>query len=98
MPYPRIGDRTCPVHTASPHGFSMSMAISAYSLISLARRAKGLMPQSGSILAMTYLGGEKVIPRSNLMGHCKSALESAVEYSAHELGRSSIRVNAISAG
>jgi enoyl-[acyl-carrier protein] reductase I len=83
---------------ASRKGFSLSMEISAYSLIALARRAKDLMPNGGSVLAMTYLGGEKVIPGYNLMGLCKAALESAVEYVASELGPSNIRVNAISAG
>src|SRR5690606_37720104 len=82
----------------SRKGFTMSMEISAYSLISLARRAKDLMPEGGSLLAMTYLGGETVIPGYNLMGICKAALESSVEYLANELGPINIRVNAISAG
>lgn len=98
MAYAPIEDIKCPVHMVSRKGFSMSMEISAFSLISLARRAKDLMPEGGSLLAMTYLGGEKVIPGYNLMGLCKAALESAVEYVAHELGPSNIRVNAISAG
>jgi enoyl-[acyl-carrier protein] reductase I len=74
------------------------MDISAYSLIALASRAKELMPAGGSILAMTYLGGEKVIPGYNLMGICKAALESTLEYLAHEFGPHKIRVNAVSAG
>jgi enoyl-[acyl-carrier protein] reductase I len=98
MAYAPIEDLKCPVHMASRKGFSLSMEISAYSLIALARRAKDLMPNGGSILAMTYLGGEKVIPGYNLMGLCKAALESATEYLASELGPSNVRVNASSAG
>ncbi len=98
MAYAPIEDLKCPVHMASRKGFSLSMEVSAYSLISLARRAKDLMPNGGSILAMTYLGGETVIPGYNLMGLCKAALESSVKYLASELGPSNIRVNAISAG
>lgn len=98
MAYAPIEDIKCPVHMVSRRGFNMSMEISAYSLISLARRAKELMPEGGNILAMTYLGGEKVIPGYNLMGVCKAALESTLEYLANELGPSNIRVNAISAG
>ena len=74
------------------------MEISAFSLISLARRARPLMPNGGSIVAMTYLGGETVIPGYNLMGLCKATLESAAKYLAAELGPSNIRVNTVSAG
>jgi enoyl-[acyl-carrier protein] reductase I len=98
MAYAPIEDLKCPVHMASRKGFSLSMEVSAYSLITLVRRAKELMPNGGSVLAMTYLGGETVIPGYNLMGLCKAALESAVKYLASELGPSNIRVNAISAG
>jgi enoyl-[acyl-carrier protein] reductase I len=96
--YAPIEDLQCPVHEASRKGFAMAMEISAFSLLALAKRAKELMPHGGSLLAMTYLGGERVIPGYNLMGLCKAALESAVEYAAHELGPQNIRVNAISAG
>lgn len=98
MAYAPIEDLKCPVHAVSRDGFKMAMEISAYSLMTLANRAKDLMPEGGSILAMTYLGGEKVIPGYNLMGVCKAALESTLEYLAHELGQSNIRVNAVSAG
>lgn len=98
MAYAPIEDLKCPVHQVSREGFATSMEISAYSLISLTNRAKELMPEGGNILAMTYLGGETVIPGYNLMGVCKAALESTLEYLAHELGQSKIRVNAISAG
>jgi len=96
--YAPLDDLKGPVYAVSRNGFKLSMDISAYSLIALAGRAKDLMPAGGSILAMTYLGGEKVIPGYNLMGICKAALESTLEYLAHELGPHKIRVNAVSAG
>jgi enoyl-[acyl-carrier protein] reductase I len=66
--------------------------------MAVCHRAKPLMTNGGSIVTLTYLGGEKVIPGYNIMGLCKSALESATEYLAHELGSQNIRVNALSAG
>ena len=88
-----------PVYNVSRDGFAFAMDVSVYSLIALANRAKPLMNEGGSILCLTYLGGEKVIPGYNLMGLCKSALESATQYLAYELGRESkVRVNALSAG
>lgn len=98
MAYAPLDDLKGPVHAVSREGFRLSMEISAYSLMTLTHRAKELMTDGGSILAMTYLGGEKVIPGYNLMGICKAALESALEYLAHELGQDNIRVNAVSAG
>ncbi len=91
-------DLTGPVHKCSRDGFKLAMDISAYSLIALCGRARELMNPGGSILCLTYLGGEKVIPGYNLMGLCKAALESATEYIASELGKDGIRVNALSAG
>ncbi len=91
-------DLTKPVYQASRDGFKLAMEISAYSLIALVGRAKEILNPGGSVLALTYLGGEKVIPGYNLMGLCKAALESCVEYLASELGPDGIRVNCISAG
>lgn len=91
-------DLTGPVYNVSRAGFQLAMDISAYSLIALAGRAREILNPGGSILCLTYLGGEKVIPGYNLMGLCKSALESATEYLASELGKDNIRVNALSAG
>jgi len=96
--YSPIDDLKGPVHAVSREGFRLSMDISAYSLLALSGRAQELMTDGGSILAMTYLGGEKVIPGYNIMGVCKAALESTLEYLAHELGQKNIRVNAVSAG
>jgi enoyl-[acyl-carrier protein] reductase I len=79
-------------------GFKLALDISAYSLVALARRAAPLMEEGGSIVALTYLGSEKVVPGYNVMGVAKAALESGIRYLAHELGKKNIRVNGISAG
>jgi enoyl-[acyl-carrier protein] reductase I len=78
--------------------FKQALDISAYSLIALARGAAPLMPNGGSIIAMTYLGSEKAVPGYNIMGVAKAALESASRYLAFEMGEKKIRVNTISAG
>jgi|SRR6185312_6982439 len=78
--------------------FKQAMDISAYSLIALARGAAPLMPDGGSILALTYLGSEKAVPGYNVMGVAKAALESSMRYLAFELGEKKIRVNTLSAG
>lgn len=82
----------------SVEGFKMAMDISCHSLIRLCRMAEPLMKRGGSILTMSYYGGEKVIGGYNLMGPVKAALEASVRYMAHELGEKDIRVNAISPG
>ncbi|WP_454598016.1 enoyl-ACP reductase FabI [Qipengyuania sp. SM2507] len=82
----------------SLENFLMTMNISAYSLVAVAKRARAMMPAGGSILTLTYYGAEKVIPHYNVMGVAKAALESSVQYLANDLGPENIRVNAISAG
>ncbi len=82
----------------SRDGFKLALDISAYSLVALAQRAVPLMEGGGSILALTYLGSEKVIPGYNVMGIAKAALESGIRYLAQNLGPKNIRVNGISAG
>ncbi len=83
----------------SREGFRIAQDISAYSLAAIARRAAPLMEgRAGSILTLTYLGGERVIPHYNVMGVAKAALDMSVRYLAHDLGPLGIRVNAISAG
>ena len=82
----------------SLENFLMTMNISAYSLVAVAKRARAMMPSGGSILTLTYYGAEKVIPDYNVMGVAKAALESSVQYLANDLGPENIRVNAISAG
>jgi enoyl-[acyl-carrier protein] reductase I len=67
-------------------------------IISVARRAAAMMPKGGSIITLSYIGAERVIPNYNVMGVAKAALESATRYLAADLGPDNIRVNAISAG
>jgi enoyl-[acyl-carrier protein] reductase I len=78
--------------------FKNTMDISVYSLVDLTRRASRLMTDGGSIVTLTYFGGEKSVPNYNVMGVAKSALDSSVRYLASDLGRDKIRINAISAG
>ena len=80
--------------------FWMALDISAYSLVACARAAEPLMEGrgGGSIVTMTYLGGERAMPQYNVMGVAKSALDSSMRYLAMDLGPKNIRVNAISAG
>lgn len=82
----------------SRQGFLEAMESSVYSFIASARAAAPYMKEGSSIVTLSYFGAEKVMPGYNLMGLCKSALESAVRYLAHDLGPKGIRVNAISAG
>lgn len=82
----------------SRDGFHLSMDVSAFSLVALAKRAEPLMPDGGSIMSLTYYAAEKVMPRYNVMAIAKSALEAMTRYLANDLGPKKIRVNAISAG
>ncbi len=79
-------------------GFRIANDISVYSLIAAARGALPLMTSGGAIVTLTYYGAEKVVPRYNVMGVAKAALEATVRYLANDLGPKAIRVNAISAG
>lgn len=79
-------------------GFRIAHDISVYSLIAVSRGALPLMTSGGSIVTLTYYGAEKVVPRYNVMGVAKAALEASVRYLANDLGPKNIRVNAISAG
>ncbi len=89
-----------PFVQTSREGFRLSLDISAYSLVALARGAMPLMERrgGGSILTLTYLGSDRVFQNYNVMGVAKAALESCVRYLAADLGPKGIRVNAISAG
>jgi enoyl-[acyl-carrier protein] reductase I len=80
--------------------FWLAVDISAYSLVATARAAEPLMERrgGGSIVTMTYLGGERAVPHYNVMGVAKATLDSSVKYLAWDLGAKEIRVNAISAG
>jgi len=80
------------------HGFATALDVSAYSLVAVSRAAMPLMSQGGSIVTLSYLGAERVVPHYNVMGVAKAALECTVRYLAYDLGPKNIRVNAISAG
>lgn len=82
----------------SREGFRIAHDVSVYSLIALARGAAPLMEDGGGILTLTYYGSTRVVPRYNVMGVAKAALECSVRYLAYDLGKKRIRVNAISAG
>jgi len=87
-----------PFSETSRESFRVAHDVSVYSLIALARGAAPLMTDGGSIITLTYYGAEKVVPKYNVMGVAKAALEAAVRYLAFDLGKKNIRVNAISAG
>lgn len=81
-------------------GFDLALGVSAYSLTRLAQKAEPLLEKrgGGSIVTLTYLGGDRVVTNYNVMGVAKAALQASVKYLAADLGPKSIRVNAISAG
>jgi enoyl-[acyl-carrier protein] reductase I len=84
--------------STSREGFRIAHDVSVYSLIAVARAAVPMMSAGGGIVTMTYYGAEKVVPRYNVMGVAKAALEATVRYLSNDLGPRGIRVNAISAG
>ncbi len=79
-------------------GFRLALEVSAYSLVPVGRAFAPLMPQGGAIVALSYIGGERVVPGYNLMGVAKAALDSAMRYLAYDLGPQGIRVNVVSPG
>ncbi|MBF0153799.1 MAG: enoyl-ACP reductase [Magnetococcales bacterium] len=85
-------------YQTTPEGFRIAMETSVYSLVSMCRHAAPLMSAGGSILTLSYLGAERVMPHYNVMGVAKAALEASVRYLAVDMGPRQIRVNAISAG
>lgn len=85
-------------YDTSLDNFLMTMNISVYSFTAVAKRARALMPNGGSLLTLTYYGSEKVVPHYNVMGVAKAALDMSVKYLAMDMGPENIRVNAISAG
>lgn len=82
----------------SRDGYHLAQDISAYSLVAVSRAARDVMTEGGSIVTMTYLGGERVVQNYNVMGVAKAALDANVKYLATDLGKDHIRVNSISAG
>lgn len=85
-------------HETAREDWRTAMDVSAYSLVSVAHRAAPLMKDGGSIVTLSYLAAERVVPHYNMMGVAKAALEASMRYLAFELGPKGIRVNAISAG
>jgi enoyl-[acyl-carrier protein] reductase I len=75
-----------------------ALDISAYSLVSIARHAEPLLAPGAGLVTLTYYAAEKVVPKYNVMGIAKSALEASVRYLAYDLGKKGVRVNAVSAG
>jgi enoyl-[acyl-carrier protein] reductase I len=84
--------------TTTREAWTQALDISAYTLLAMAQRAVNVMPDGGAMLAMSYYGGEKVVPGYNVMGIAKAALEHTARYLAFELGEKNIRVNTISGG
>lgn len=89
---------TGPFVQTTRQGFATALDVSTYSLVAVTRSAMPLMPEGGSIVTLSYLGAERVVPHYNVMGVAKAALECTVRYLAYDLGPKNIRVNAISAG
>ena len=86
-------------YSTTREGFKLALDVSAFSLVALSAAFRPLMEEKGgSIITLSYYGAEKVVPKYNVMGVAKAALEASVRYLAYDLGSSNIRVNAISAG
>jgi enoyl-[acyl-carrier protein] reductase I len=86
------------VENTTRENFLKTMDVSVFSWVACAKRAAALMSNGGSMITLTYLGSERVLPSYNVMGVAKAGLEAATRYIARDLGPSGIRVNAISAG
>jgi len=93
-----MDDIRCKATEASRKGFALAMDISVYSFLAASNIASRYMKDGGSVVGMTYFGGEKVMPGYNMMGVCKAALDASIKYAAYDLGQKNIRVNGISAG
>ncbi|MDM0106972.1 enoyl-ACP reductase FabI [Variovorax sp. J22R24] len=82
----------------SAEGFGRAMDVSCHSFVRMARLATPLMTEGGTMIAMSYLGAQKVVPNYNVMGPVKAALEATCRYLAYELGPKGIRVHPVSPG
>ena len=87
-----------PTFMTSREGFKLAMDISAYSLLAVLRSFDQMLSSPSSILTLSYIGADRIVPGYNVMGICKAALEAACRYAAYDLGPRHIRVNALSAG
>jgi enoyl-[acyl-carrier protein] reductase I len=82
----------------SREGYLLAQSISSYSLVAVAREAKHVMTNGGSIVTQSYIGAERMVKNYHVMGAAKAALEANVRYLAEDLGKYNIRVNAVSSG
>lgn len=82
----------------TPEDWNTALSVSAYSLVSVARHAEPLLREGSAVVTLTYYASQKVVPKYNVMGIAKAALEASTRYLAYELGKAGVRVNAISAG
>jgi len=87
-----------PFREVTREAWQVAMDVSAYSLVAVANRAAPLMSEGSSIVTLSYLAAERVVPHYNMMGVAKAALEASMRFLAYDLGPSGIRVNALSAG
>lgn len=92
-------DLTQPFYQTSREGFRLALDVSAYSLVAVTRELMNVQPEGNcSVMTMSYLGAERAVPKYNVMGVAKAALEAVVRYLALDLGSQNVRVNGISAG
>ena len=98
--YANIDDLGGEFRRVSREGWNVALEISAYSLVAFTRYARPLMNRAGggSIVALTFSGGERVVPGYNIMGIAKAALNMSIRYLAYDLGPENIRVNGVSCG
>lgn len=96
--YANREDLSRPFVETSRAGYLLAQEISAFSMVAVARATAPLMTDGGAMITLTYMGSTRVLPNYNVMGAAKASLEASVRYLASDLGRSRIRVNAISAG
>ncbi|MBF0139071.1 MAG: enoyl-ACP reductase [Magnetococcales bacterium] len=96
--YAKKMELTGKYYDTSRDGFRVAMESSVYSLTALCARAAPCLRDGGSVVTLSYLGAERVVPHYNVMGVAKAALEASVRYLAADFGQRGIRVNAISAG
>jgi enoyl-[acyl-carrier protein] reductase I len=87
-----------PFVETSRQNFALTMDVSVYSLLAIVREARPLLTNRSAVVTMSYFGAEKVVPKYNVMGVAKAALESTTRYLAYDLGPQGVRINALSAG
>ncbi|MCR3754801.1 MAG: enoyl-[acyl-carrier-protein] reductase [Candidatus Westeberhardia cardiocondylae] len=86
------------VNSINRKGFFIAHDISSYSFVAMAKISRTMLSSQSSLITLTYLGSQRVIPNYNVMGVAKASLEANIRYMAYTLGKQGIRVNAISPG